>query len=1032
MVGDLVNVGWTNGLLRSGWRVVTRGQPQDLLFSKWALHRIPRHLRDSDLCARFERLVSGTRLQRWWDGACGGGEVAFSLDFAKGAWDIPWELLLQRTEVSPNGIAIVRRAGASVPLAPAVFGERLRLLILLGSDVLLSEKGESLGQRLDLQAEAEALVAAWEGLETHVKACIERPVVLRTTSALSGVVAEHRPHIVWFSGHGRAKPPALLFADGTWTSPAALAQHLVRAEQAPLYAVFWACDTGRSEKGAGPLLDPPAFIHALSSAGVVSAVVMQAPVRDVSARAMARDFLRHLAGGLPLERAVARVRAGLLESPPDGAHPLDWASPVTWGSAGLVRRLIWNAGTQRLAQLQLLGRQSFRAQAAMPAVLESSSTPGELERAAVWTETSRVWVHSPRDPESQYRWLRVLQAIQISTERFVIAVELEQEDPLSGLQDWAASVYERVLPGDAPEEVARILAEMRASPLPAWRRLCALPGIHIGIVNPPGYSRADPFWQALPGPSAGGRVAILSDLAVTSDVEEDWTLDQIIDTAEETGLEQAVAAAPRLAAALAILKIPLASTYVALDDERTEPSSPEQWSGRRQMLLQTPGGWVMTATARRYVVSRLSADQRRAAHVDCAAMLGHVGLQQTLPVRERRVEHLIGAGFDSDAVVEVAELCRLYRAVDRPLAVVRIVKRLSSRQVDLPATSRLPVAWAYAQLGRLDEARYWLERSVPSSPLDLAWQHGLQAEIEKGRGLKREALTEIEAAIAAARQALGDRSLPHGLAAARLRAYRQDHARILQFLLHEPEAAAAEYDTLVQEWSDDPDATIDLAVVKRNYAECLRSLAQGVEDERLRRSRELLGEARALMRGHPEAPLTAEIFYELSRDAEARSDQIAAREYLDECRSAAGRSGHFMVLAIAEARAFWRHEPFVLGRWEEIAERLAAFPAHGWAVRTLIDGRLRAARQLMAAAEGDTARRYLLANLNDLERNPSFDQGSDRFRIAATYAGLEITRRGDDDDAPGWNTFLGRHVWGTSWVGERGNGDPEEIWAAVR
>jgi hypothetical protein len=191
------------------------------------------------------------------------------------------------------------------------------------------------------------------------------------------------------------------------------------------------------------------------------------------------------------------------------------------------------------------------------------------------------------------------------------------------------------------------------------------------------------------------------------------------------------------------------------------------------------------------------------------------------------LHHLLGADLVEEALSETVMLLRLYWEDNRPSAAISVFDQLGQRGIEIPPSGRIYLAWASMQLSELESAEYWLSRCDPADPLEIAWKHGLLAEFYKARGMpnaRQLALEEIDKAISVChdyqRKVSRD---PHAtrLARRRLRAYRQDRARILQFLFSKTRMQQ-EYEELNREWADWPEAWIDLAVVKRNYAECLR------------------------------------------------------------------------------------------------------------------------------------------------------------------------------------------------------------------
>ena len=431
---------------------------------------------------------------------------------------------------------------------------------------------------------------------------------------------------------------------------------------------------------------------------------------------------------------------------------------------------------------------------------------------------------------------------------------------------------------------------------------------------------------------------------------------------------------------------------------------------------------ILAASAARFFRDRMDDDAKRIGHRACMNILAHATFagRLTPAIREQRLAHCLGAKEDGAAVAEACALLVKYRELDRPRAALGVVQRLGSLWRDLPENLLIVGAWAHVMLDEMDEAEFWLNRSLANDALERAWQCGLRAEIDKARGDRDAARAGIDAAIAelmAVPAAQKTELIEH-----RLRAYRQDRARILQYLYYEPAAAAAEYKTLLDEWVGVDASAVDVAVVLRNYSECVRTDHRPGEPE-WQQSKDMLQRATDLLRDNHDHPVFAEIEYEKARVAIAERAPLAQAQ-LVAAGNAAAASGHFMLLAIVKARSFWEFETFDLTKWTELDASLSAFPHHGWAVRTLIDGRLRAAKRI---ADHARARELMVANLEALRDNPSFNMGSDRFRIAASTAGHDLSAPGSP---PLWPNFL-ELGWARGWLETQRFRTPMDIWETV-
>jgi tetratricopeptide (TPR) repeat protein len=444
---------------------------------------------------------------------------------------------------------------------------------------------------------------------------------------------------------------------------------------------------------------------------------------------------------------------------------------------------------------------------------------------------------------------------------------------------------------------------------------------------------------------------------------------------------------------------------------------------RLESLAVSTGGEevVLAASAARFFRSKLNASSTAEAHRACLFILGHASFSGRLTVvlREQRLTHSLGAHESAAAVAEAEALLWKYRQLDRPLAVVSLIQRIGALWRELPEDVLIVPAWAYTVLADLTQAKFWLDRASPSEPLERAWQHGLKAEIHKAEGQKQAALDEINSAIEQLATVPREQFTP--LMARRLRAYRQDRARILQYLFYDLAHATDEYAQLLSEWQNDDDAAIDVAIVLRNYSECVRT-GHAVGGREWQQGKDMVERATRMMQERQDHPVFAEIAYEQARIAIAEHSPEAAA-VLESASIVAAKSGHLMLVAICAARHFWELEDFDVARWRDIESGLVAFPRHGWAVRTLINGRLRAAKRV---ADKTLVREWMAKNLQALRENPAFNAGSDRFRIAASFAGYSLALTGGDADRK-WQEFL-QIEWAAVWLSENGSTSAQDVW----
>ena len=976
----------------------------------------------------MERLVQKNRMSEWWHEACGApGHKLFLLQFRDGAWDVPWEWLIGRLLIPENRkkVSLVRTLEEQPPLfEPSRFGRPLRILILQGED------GTSIGAKLDLNAEANAVIDAWTSLEHAVQKRILRPrVAPAELSGLANLLTDE-PDVIWFTGHGRHKPePGLLFADGQWASPNEIGALLVQSAWKPRFWFLMACDTAR---GGRTLADLPAFVTQLFQVGTLGVLGMQSPIGDVSARVLARELFGGLALGLSLEVALARARAVLSSTITESRNHMDWAAPVIWTSTRLVEKWEWNTSDSEMVRLQSLGSELLRAGRTNPSQLDPPSSDGELTVARAWVANSRTWVASDEtNPETRARWLRILKAVQQGEPRSVVEIDRGNTEIELFLRTWAEAAYGSLLPGYVPEEFARALFLLRSQPIAGWNALIKVKGLFLAISNPPEFDPHDWFWRPLLE-AQDLNLVVLSSSPQPEPTVGIWAVDKIENTMNVGPIVTAIARAPRLARALALLREPIGYSLVRLDTaEANEPQSLDEWSGWNVALVEVPGGPLMSATARQVVLSSITADQMKAAHIDCGRILSNPDIPLTLRVREETLFHAAQANDWEPALIEAEALCYWYRELDRPAAVVGTVRRLGQHARDLSGKVALPVAWAYAQLGDATASDFWLRRAKPDSPVEKAWVQGLRAELRKSTGDKEGAAAAIDEAIKICEDALLASPSDRREIQRRLRNYRQDRARIRHFLFYDLDGADKAYQELIKDWRDEPTAQLDLAVVLRNHAECLRALATGLDDPRMLVARDELSRAEGIAKQSRDNPLLSEVLYEQSRMAATLHHDADAREFLSKSIAAARYSGHYQMEAIAQAGLFWAFEPFSVERWREIDASLALHPNHGWPVRTLLNGRLRAARHLEIQGHLQTASEILESGQAVVARNRWMNGRSDRFRICALAAGQEIVTNRRGLSASAWADFKTTYGWSQDYLASQGVESPEQIWAKV-
>ena len=245
---------------------------------------------------------------------------------------IPWEYLYVDTAAGGDGmdgfialdprVAIVRHDPAAAPVPTTALEGNLKVVVALASASDLPE--------LDLEAELDYIRTAVSGLDGVDLVPCEHATLDRLQPLLPNTGIFH------YAGHGDftktigARP-------GTYTGSGVLAFEDTRvdAEQLGLnlrsngvrLVVLAGCDTGRRDgvsvwSGIAP---------ALVAAKVPAVIGNQYRITDTAAVAFSRRLYEAIAGGWPIERAVAAARLAIYN---DDKTTRDWGVPVLYMRAG--------------------------------------------------------------------------------------------------------------------------------------------------------------------------------------------------------------------------------------------------------------------------------------------------------------------------------------------------------------------------------------------------------------------------------------------------------------------------------------------------------------------------------------------------------------------------------------------------------------------------------------------------------------------------------------------------------------------------
>ena len=527
------------------WEVTKGRVARRLVFAADAWAAMPTRF-EGDAAQRYRDLGGTGEFGAWWRDAVGGdapGIRRFLIDADRTHWERAWEAIVAALpEWRRERVSIISRVGNAGQFAHRVAPrEPLRVLVLQGAP-----GGEGL-DTLDLDSEFREVLASYEGLDAAARLVAERPVALSADRAnLVRALAEFKPGVLWLSGHADRNPPRFLLADGTWLLPAELAAAIreasVKCESVPLYVVLWACRSAAPARFGTAGAAPP-FVEALCREGVAAVLGTMAPLADDAAIPAARMIFEGLAGGRPLDHAVARARSELLRAQ-EGSGRDDWACIVVWCADLPPPAVAWGTTGSAHAARQSLARR----------LLPDGWAPTEIDvaaagQAAIWARQRRICAVSAAAKTSAVReaWISRLLATQKIVERHVLVFDFSDLSPTSAIRDWATRTLRLTDHLDDPDRWLRTIAAIaERSPEECWSALCQSDAVTLGMLDFP----SDVDWL-VQGLSAGAASAFL--LAARVPADGAWEPDRIL---EDTGKLSVEMLENPLAQALAVLVAP--------------------------------------------------------------------------------------------------------------------------------------------------------------------------------------------------------------------------------------------------------------------------------------------------------------------------------------------------------------------------------------------------------------------------------------------------------------------------------------------
>lgn len=972
------------------------------------------HLRSATANERFRRFLQAADLTKIFWAHCAGEEsTVFVLDMVDGPWQYPWELVLDglETEKAKAGFVPIRTVGKEASPGPSKQADKLKIVILEGYP------GE-IPHRIRPDLEAQGILDAWEQLDPPIRDRIVRPErIALDPQQLSKQLLQLCPHIVWYCGHGRSKPrPALLYGSDTWMSASDFADSLPSSSP-PAVVILWACELAEASPDQEATAPAPELHRALAARGVLASIAMQSRVNDAVARIIAKELFNALAIGLSIERATARARHFGQALP---FARLDWASPAVWLARAPERNWSWGQPPGDPLLSRLLAWSTVATTQKVPHAAPSDGNA--LRQASLWQSKRRVIVQADTTSEAVITMLaNIADASMRQLNVVPVFIRMQKMHPIASIRDWAKEIlawseYE-ALPTPLGKAVQYAAREPESTP----RRLLAIEDTLLVFIDPPEDNDSSWFLEELAQSRRVGPLVLVTHAAMVDPRYESWTRDTVMGADDMKSIQEYVAHHSPTLLALAVLDLPLPDDVlyrIGFSRDHFPFGSP--------FLLETQTGPLLSASARRLVLENASQDELRIAHEACLSMLEEKTVPRSDRFRRERLRHLVGARREKQAILEAARLIENYYLDGRLSAVVECfdaLKPLGKVRDSLDTFALLRVAESYVSIGQPTRAKLHLRNCRPENPLQHAVKLALDSEIEKNEGTpgwRERALALISSAIEQCRAAQEIAPLKE-IATALLSDYKMNLARLQHYLIYDLPEAEKGYREVLQETADAPGREFLVAAAERNLAECIvtRSPKQASTQQQ---AQQLLGDAEARL---PKiAPLRAEIAYVRSKFAHPNS---AAETLLRNCIETARETGNGMVEAIADARLFWSYEPFDLPRWQRIELALAPYRHHGWAVRTLINGRIRAARQLSKQGMRQEATELLRRNDQELAAHPAFDGGTDRDRIAQTLAGLVVLSTDDAEIARCQRDAKDR-PWMSEWLAAKGFATLPDAW----
>jgi hypothetical protein len=257
---------------------------------------------------QLRRALAGQKLGQLWGSL--ESNCLFYLDLEDDALrDLPWELLEDGRDpfVRLAGRSLVRCTTKDLPAAPPMERRPLKVLVLVGADVL-----DKIGARAEAGRLRRLFWRTDHSFDCVMIDALQKP--LTGPGDIEQLLKDHKPDIFHFVGHGNLSS-LKIYSSGkgpkqgqTWDWDASdIRIALSNAGFAPRLAYLNAC---RTNSGGGPL-DMSSVATAFLSKGTLAVIAMQADVDGTSAQSCAVTFYEALSKGKTIDEALQSGRASL-------------------------------------------------------------------------------------------------------------------------------------------------------------------------------------------------------------------------------------------------------------------------------------------------------------------------------------------------------------------------------------------------------------------------------------------------------------------------------------------------------------------------------------------------------------------------------------------------------------------------------------------------------------------------------------------------------------------------------------------------